>query len=148
MDMQDAVEFIRETGLRGDLKLKLYALSTCAFCRRAIEFLKSHEFEFDYIYLDKIDVETKREIKANLKEKYKNLPVFPVLTIKDEEAISGFREEEYRKALEISDNVAGKRLYFPAFGRECRARWRRSGKRAGKRPRNSSAWWQATTAGN
>ncbi|HUX13844.1 MAG TPA: glutaredoxin family protein [Spirochaetia bacterium] len=103
MDMQDAVEFIREAGLRGDLKLKLYALSTCAFCKRAIEFLKSHGFEFEYLYLDKIDVETKREIKAKLKEKYKNLPVFPVLTIKDDGAISGFREEEYRKALDIAE---------------------------------------------
>ncbi|WP_455382019.1 glutaredoxin family protein [Salinispira pacifica] len=99
--MQEAVEFVKEEGTRADLKLKLYALSTCAFCKRAIEFLKAQNIEFQYIYLDKIDVDRKREIKAGLKEKYKNLPVFPVLTIKDERAISGFREEEYRQALGI-----------------------------------------------
>jgi glutaredoxin len=100
--MQDAVEFIREAGSRSEFNLKLYALSTCAFCKRAIEFLKAQDFEFEYIYLDKINIESKREIKSGLKEKYKNLPVFPVLTIKDERAISGFREAEYRAALGLS----------------------------------------------
>lgn len=101
--MQEAVEFVREDGSQADLNLKLYALSTCGFCKRAIEFLKSQKIQFQYIYLDKIDVDKKREIKANLKQKYRNLPVFPVLTIRDEQAISGFREEEYRKVLAIED---------------------------------------------
>ena len=100
--MQEAVEFEQENGSRSDLKLTLYALSTCGFCKRAIEFLKDQNLEFRYIYLDKIDVDRKREIKAGLKEKYQNLPVFPILTIRDKQAISGFREEEYRKVLELS----------------------------------------------
>ena len=101
--MQEAVEFVREDGSQGDLNLKLYALSTCGFCKRAIEFLKARKIQFQYIYLDKIDVDKKREIKADLKQKYKNLPVFPVLTVRDEQAVSGFREEEYRKVLGIED---------------------------------------------
>ena len=98
---EDAVTFVHSDGFRPELKLTLYALSTCAFCKRAIDFLKAHDLDFRYIYLDKIDVEVKRSIKAELKEKYESLPVFPVLTIRDERALSGFREDEYRRTLDI-----------------------------------------------
>jgi len=97
---------MHEDGTGANLKLRLYALSTCAFCRRAIEFLKSHGLAFEYIYLDKIDVEVKRALKAELKEQYQNLPVFPVLTISDKQAISGFREGDYLKALGLDNQGA------------------------------------------
>lgn len=95
------VEFVKVDGGRTGHKLRLYALSTCGFCKRAIDFLSENDLDFEYIYLDKIDVEKKRSMKAALKEKYKNLPVFPVLTIDEERAISGFREDEYRAALDL-----------------------------------------------
>jgi glutaredoxin len=98
----DRLEYTRVPGPAKMPDLKLYALSTCAFCRRAMKYLRQKGHEFRYVYLDLIDLELKREVKRELRVKYDSLPVFPILTIDDREAISGFAESKWAERLGAS----------------------------------------------
>ena len=53
-------------------------------------------------YLDQLDFDLKREVKQELKSKFENLPVFPVLVVDDDEALSGFTEEKWSERLDLS----------------------------------------------
>jgi glutaredoxin-like protein NrdH len=103
--MSDAiskVDFHDVPGEREPHTLTVYALSTCAFCKRAMSFLKENGLSYRYVYLDQLDFALKREVKQELKSKFENLPVFPVLVVDDEEAMSGFTEEKWSERLGLS----------------------------------------------
>ena len=97
----DKVEFKTVDGDRQEHEVTVYSLSTCAFCRRAIEFLKKNKVRFRYTHLDLIDVETKRAVKRELSERFDNIVVFPILVVDDQRAYSGFTESVWKQALEL-----------------------------------------------
>ncbi len=100
--MIEKLDYTEEPGSHFDHKLTLYSLSTCAFCKKAIDFLKSQDVGFRYIQLDTINPMVKQTVKSELRSKYDNLPVFPILVIDDKEAISGFNEARWKSALDLS----------------------------------------------
>jgi glutaredoxin len=100
--MIDKLEFSESDGSIQKHDLTLYALSTCAFCKKAMKFLQDHDVKFRYIFLDDINPMVKRTVKSELKTRYASLPVFPVLVIDDEEAVSGFSEEKWKEILDIA----------------------------------------------
>lgn len=100
----DKLDFTIEDGAVRNHDLSLYALSTCAFCKRAIEFLKSRDVAFRYIYLDQISLNVKASVKAELKSKYDNIPVFPILVIDNAHALSGFNEERWKTELGLNSD--------------------------------------------
>ena len=95
----DKLAYVAVPGKSKEHRLKLYALSTCGFCKKAMKYLEERGLEFEYVYLDQIDFGLKREAKKELKEKFDNLPVFPILTIDDTEAISGFVVQKWKDKL-------------------------------------------------
>lgn len=97
----DQVNYKTVEGDRQDHDVIIYALSTCAFCRRAIEYLKKNGVQFRYTYLDQIDVETKRSVKRELSERFDNIVVFPILVVDDQRAYSGFTEAVWVRALDL-----------------------------------------------
>lgn len=99
--MIEKLEFIEEPGGKTERNLTMYSLSTCAFCKRAMDFLRDRDVAFRYVQLDKINPMVKATVKSELKKKYDNLPVFPVLVINDERALSGFNEEKWRTELAL-----------------------------------------------
>ncbi|MFP4112821.1 MAG: glutaredoxin family protein [Spirochaetota bacterium] len=106
-DTIDKVDFTEVPGSSERYELTVYALSTCAFCKRAMEFLTEHGVGYRYVFLDQLDFDLKRAVKQELKERYENLPVFPVLTIDGKEAISGFTEERWSERLGIDGESSG-----------------------------------------
>lgn len=98
----EKVEFTEVPGASEPHELTVYALSTCAFCKKSMRFLKDNGLTYRYVYLDQLDFDLKREVKQELKSKFDNLPVFPVLTIDGEEALSGFTEEKWSERLGLS----------------------------------------------
>lgn len=97
----DKVKYKAVDGTRQDHDVIVYSLSTCAFCRRAIEFLKSNDVQFKFAHLDLIDVDTKRAVKRELSERFDNIVVFPILVIDDQKAYSGFTESVWARALDL-----------------------------------------------
>ena len=97
----DKVNYKTIDGERKEHDTIVYALSTCAFCRRAIAYLKKRKIQFRYAYLDQIDVETKRSVKRELAERFDNIVVFPILVVDDQRAYSGFTESVWARALDL-----------------------------------------------
>lgn len=97
----DKVTYETVEGARQDHDVVVYSLSTCAFCRRALEYLKKSDVRFRYSHLDLIDVETKRSVKRELAERFDNIVVFPILVVDDQRAFSGFTESVWSRALDL-----------------------------------------------
>ena len=97
----ESVEYCKVEGRQPCLPLRIYALSTCAFCEKAMNFLKNHDYPFEYLFLDLIDQELKKNIKATLKEQHGNIALFPLLVVNGEKAVSGFTEKDWRELLSV-----------------------------------------------
>ena len=95
----NSADYIPVNGSRAERRLKVFALSTCAFCKKAIRFLEDNDFQFEYLYLDQIDRETKKEIKTELRGKFGSVHLFPLLLIDDATLVTGFTESEWREHL-------------------------------------------------
>lgn len=62
-------------------KVKVYALSTCGWCRKTTEWLKANKIEAEIIYTDKIeDTAEKEKISAEARAKAGRL-TFPTVVV-------------------------------------------------------------------
>ncbi len=93
--MED-IKFIIEDGNKDFGEVKVYALSTCAFCKKALKYLRDNKIKFMYIYVDDLAPDNKQELKERLKQTYKKDVGFPFMIINGEQVIVGFKEEEYK----------------------------------------------------
>ena len=95
-ELQD-VPFVKMDGEDSGHDLTVYTLSTCAFCKKALNFLSREGVSFRYIHLDTLGVDRKQEIKEFLRSRFNDIPIFPVLIVDDEHCVSGFAEGAWRK---------------------------------------------------
>lgn len=87
---------------RGDLKL--FALSTCGFCKRAIKFLKDRDVTFSFIYLDSLGVERKREVSASFREEFGARMLYPTLLIDGRDFLTGFVQPSWEDTLSLAES--------------------------------------------
>ncbi|HTX61493.1 MAG TPA: glutaredoxin family protein [Methanobacterium sp.] len=79
-------------------EVKLFALSTCGWCKKTRSLLEELNVEYNYIYVDLLDGEERNEIVEEVK-KYNSQLSFPTLVINGEKTIVGFNEDGIREAL-------------------------------------------------
>ena len=79
------------------MKVMLYALSTCAWCRRAKNFLDENDVEYDFVYVDLLEGEERKAILADVK-KFNPKCSFPTIIIGNT-VIVGHKEEKIKEAL-------------------------------------------------
>lgn len=97
--MLETLEYTTVEGSRKDHEITIFALSTCGFCKRAMAFLDARDVAYRYVYVDKIPLETKTEVKRLLKEKYTEDVAFPFATIDSKEHLVGFVEADWKLSL-------------------------------------------------
>jgi len=81
-------------------KVILYAISTCAWCKRTKNFLKANHIEFEYVDVDLCSEEDREEIRKNILKRGGRLS-YPTIVIDDKVLITGFRDDKIKEALEI-----------------------------------------------
>ena len=81
-------------------KVLVYALSTCAWCKKVKSFLKDHEIEYEYVDVDLCSEKEKEEIRRDILNRGGEL-AYPIIIIDDEILIHGFRGDEIKEALGI-----------------------------------------------
>lgn len=81
------------------VKPKIYALSTCPYCKRTKRFLDEHKIAYDGVEVDLLDDEKQDEALEEI-EKLTGRRSFPVVIIGDE-IIVGHDEQRLRKALKL-----------------------------------------------
>ena len=100
--MYEDITFIEEDGKNATNELTVFALSTCGFCRRGINFLRENKMKFRYVYIDKIEFEKKSKLKKDLQEKFNKRVAFPFLVCNDEKAIVGFVKNDWEEICGLS----------------------------------------------
>lgn len=80
-----------------NIKPKLYTLSTCVHCSATKRFLKENGIEFDYVDVDKLDGEERRDILTEM-SKISGSMRFPTIVV-GKKVIVGFYEDKLREAL-------------------------------------------------
>ena len=80
-------------------KVKLYALSTCGWCKRTVQWLEENRVECDTIYVDKLEGPT-RETKLDEMKQFNPRKTFPTVVIDEGKCvIIGYKPEELEKEL-------------------------------------------------
>lgn len=94
------MDIVKVPGGNNKHKVRLYALSTCIWCRRTKQFLKDNDIEYEYVDVDLASKENKDEIRKIIQNRGGSL-AFPVTIIDDKKLINGYRVDDLREALEI-----------------------------------------------
>jgi len=78
----------------------MYALSTCAWCKRTKQFLKNNQVEYEYIDIDLATQEDREKIREDIVHHGGNLS-YPTIIVDDKKLVTGYDEAQIRRALEI-----------------------------------------------
>ena len=78
--------------------IKLYALSTCVWCRKTKRLLDSLKVAYDYVFVDHLDSEDKDKAMDEI-EKWNPRCSYPTLVFNDKKCIVGFKEKEIKEQL-------------------------------------------------
>jgi glutaredoxin len=80
------------------LNVKLYALSTCGWCRKTKAFLDENDVEYDLVYVDLLEKEEKDRVVAEVR-KWNPRASFPTVVVDDKESVAGFKKEQLQEVL-------------------------------------------------
>jgi glutaredoxin len=86
--------------LEGTMHVKLYAISTCGWCKKTKRFLEDHGVEYDCTDVDLLESDQKEAIREQV-GRFNPRRSFPTLVV-DEDAgkvVVGFNEERLREVL-------------------------------------------------
>ncbi|MFN4217461.1 MAG: glutaredoxin family protein [Brevinematales bacterium] len=78
--------------------IKLFALSTCIWCRKTRRLLEELGIAYEYVYVDLLDGDDKKETIEEL-TKWNADCSYPTLVINNKTCIIGFEEDDIRKNL-------------------------------------------------
>ncbi len=98
--MFDYVDFQQKEGSRKVGSLKLFALSTCGFCKKAMSFLEENGIAYDYVYVDSVDPDIKTRIKDEFNQKFDKKMLFPSLVIDEKDFLVGFIRYHWQKLVD------------------------------------------------
>ncbi len=80
--------------------VKLYALSTCPWCKKIKTLLNELGVEYYFVDVDLLSG-NERENTIGIVRKWNPGVSFPTLVINDDKSIVGYKEQEIREALKV-----------------------------------------------
>ena len=80
------------------MNVKLYALSTCGWCRKTKAFLDENDVEYDLVYVDLLEKEEKDHVVAEVR-KWNPRASFPTVVVDDKESVAGFKKDRLQEVL-------------------------------------------------
>ena len=80
------------------MNVKLYALSTCAWCRRAKSFLDENDVEYELTYVDLLEGDEKAEVLEEVR-KWNPRRSFPTIVVDDATSVAGFKPDRLKEVL-------------------------------------------------
>ena len=95
-------DFMEMPGEDDRHQIILIGLSTCGFCKKAIEFLNENSISYKYLFIDKIPAEKKILLKEEFKKEYGKSFLYPTAIIDGKEILNGFIRLSWENTLGIS----------------------------------------------
>lgn len=80
------------------VKIMLYTLSTCVWCKKTKALLKELGVAYDYIDVDLLNADEEDEVVKEITKFNPNCS-FPTMVIDGKKCIVGFKEDEIREAI-------------------------------------------------
>ena len=80
------------------MKVMMYALSTCAWCRRTKRFLNESGVEYEFVDVDTLPEAERKAKKDELKESNPN-GSYPTVVVDVEHVVVGFNKDKLREVL-------------------------------------------------
>ncbi len=78
--------------------IRLFALSTCVWCKKTKKLLDKLDVAYDFVYVDLLSGEKRDEVMDEV-EKWNPRCSFPTIVINDQ-AIAGFKEDQIKEKLQ------------------------------------------------
>jgi glutaredoxin len=85
-------------GTHTEHQVKLYAISTCIWCRKTRQFLEDNDVAFDFIYVDLLEGDEKEAVKDEVRT-WNPRTSFPTLVIDEEQCIVGYKVDDIKETL-------------------------------------------------
>lgn len=80
--------------------IEMFALSTCPYCHKALEYLNEHDIEYDYIFVDEVPQDEITEVEQEI-SKYNPDLTFPTIVVDGgKQVIVGFDEPRIAALIE------------------------------------------------
>lgn len=79
------------------MKVRIYALSTCVYCKKTKEFMKKNGVDFECIDVDLLEGGEKEKVKEEVRKLCRGCG-YPVICVGDE-VTSGYDEEKLKKMI-------------------------------------------------
>jgi glutaredoxin-like protein NrdH len=79
-------------------RVRLYALSTCGWCRRTKSFLEGNHIEYECYDVDMLEGEAKEAVRAEV-AKVNPRRSYPTIVIGESEVVVGYDEEKLKQLL-------------------------------------------------
>ena len=80
------------------MRVVLYALSTCVWCKRTKAFLDENDVKYEVTYVDLLEGSEKDQVLEQV-SKWNPRRSFPTIVIDDARSVSGFKPELLKEAL-------------------------------------------------
>ena len=93
------MKIVKVPGENKKHKVLLYAISTCAWCRKTKDFLKKNNFEYEYVDVDFCSLEDREKVRNEILRMGGRLS-YPAIIIDEKTVINGFHEDKIRGAVE------------------------------------------------
>jgi len=92
------MKVVKVLGKNKKHKVFIYAISTCAWCNLAKNFLNENDVEYEYVDVDLCNEEDKGKIRRDIQSRGGSLS-YPTIIIDDKILITGFRKDKIMEAL-------------------------------------------------
>jgi len=94
------MEWIKVNNNISQRDVKIFALSTCIWCKKTKKLMDDNNITYKYLDVDLLNNEDKQEAVSEMKKHINNIS-FPLIVIDNEIAIKGFQEKELRSTLNV-----------------------------------------------
>lgn len=81
-------------------KVKLYALSTCAWCRKTKRFLNVHNVVYEFVDVDLLSPAEREPVLEEVRRWNPRLS-FPTVVVDEQEVVVGYDEARLREVLDL-----------------------------------------------
>ncbi len=75
-----------------------YGLSTCGWCRRTRKFLEEQDVEFNYVYVDKLQGQERKDAIEQVRC-WNSAVSFPTVVVGENQCVIGYKPEKLKEAL-------------------------------------------------
>jgi len=83
-----------------DRDIRLFAISTCAWCKKTKKLLEENEVAYVCVDVDLLESEEKDQVRAVVR-KHNPRVSYPTLVVNDAEVVVGFDEDKIKELLGI-----------------------------------------------